>query len=431
MARATLLPYFAAQAPIVVDPGNAANWVNSGSNGTFAFSNVNFNPIDPPTGVVPSAGMQVSQNITGSQTNLLRTFGVALDLSLATYIDVLIYWPNPPVNNNPSLFLDSTGSNFTNYFLVTLNGALTGTQKRGWNVYRILKSAFSVGAGAPVFSNITRLQFRLTATNGPDTLILGQITAAGRSRPKVILQLDDGSISQFAAAQQANTLGIKVSVGIVPALSIVGGGVTYISAAQFQTLAAAGNTIQTHGWDHTSYINQPDGGAADLVRVRNFLVSNNLGPTLNPGFYHHMWVQGDSNGATYAAIAAQNTLSARGTRSTTYQQSPERYEQTASWDLQNQSFGLIDAYSFNCPNLNNTSYSDVTALAAVDNAIKFGSTVFFYAHVIGAGAADFSAASWTALITGIQTRVNQGLIDAITQDQYYTLMSSNLRAPIR
>lgn len=422
MPRAQVNSKFVSQSSISVDTASTVNWALSGSTGTPSIANVSI-PLSPGValGSVPSTGMQITQGTAASQTNIIRSFGASpLDLSAAAYIDILVYWPNAPVGNTPTLYIDSTGANFTNYFLATLNGSLTGSQKRGWNVYRILKSAFSTGAGSPTWANITRLQFRLTATAGADTLILCQINAAYRSRAKVLLTLDDGPISQFAAAQEANTAGLKVTLNIVPSLIISGGGTTYMTAANLQTLLAAGNAIQTHGWDHTSFTAQSDGGYADVLQQRSWMDANGLGAASNSGYYHHAFVQGDHNGTVDAAMAKAGVLSARCTRGSSYSAGPpEKYEQTASWDQQNGSFGLVDSYSLNCAALVNSSYTDVNALAAVDKAITHGVSVWFYAHVLSASASDFSTGSWTALVNGIKARQNAGLIDSITQPTYY------------
>lgn len=433
MARATPQTRFQTQAPISVETPSASNWVSSGSTGTPSFANVTVPTTlaAPPIIGAPTTGMQITNGTSASQTNLIRTFGAAQDLSAATYIDVLVYWPNAPVGNTFSLYMDSTGSNFTNYFLATLNGSLTGTQKRGWNTYRILKSAFSTGAGAPSWANITRLQLRLTTTSGPDSFILCQINAAYRSRAKVLLTLDDGPISQFAAVQEANAAGIKVTLNIVPSLVLSGGGSAYMSVANLQTLLAAGNPIQTHGWDHTSFISQADGGYADILLQRAWFDANGFSSSVNPGYYHHAFVQGDHNRIVDNAMRAANVISARGVRGTSYSAGPpERYEQTSSWDQQNGCFGLVDPYSLNCVALNNTSFTAAQALTAIDKAINHGVSIWFYAHVISNAAQDFSAANWTTLVNGIQARVRQGSIDPITQPQYVQQIA-NGRIPVQ
>lgn len=422
MARASTLTKFASQAPIVVDTPVAANWTSSGSTGTPTVANATIPAIiaAPPVIGAPTTGLQLTNGTAASQTNVIRTFGVAQDLSAATYIDVLVYWPNAPVGNNLVLYVDSTGSNFTNYVLATMNGALTGTQKRGWNCYRILKTAFSPGAGTMNWANVTRLQLRLTTVSGADTVIVAQINASYRSRAKVLLTFDDGAISQFAAVQEANNAGIKMSLNVVPSLVISGGGTTYMSVANLQALVAAGNVIQTHGWDHTTFINQSDGGYADIIQQRNWLAANGMGPSVNSGFYHHAWVQGEHNAAVDAAMCKAGVLTARGVRGTSYSAGPpERYEQTASWDQQNGSFGLVDPYTLNCVALDNTTVTAAAALVMIDKAINHGVSIWFYAHVLSNSATDFSTANWTTLVNGIKARIQQGSIDAITQPQYY------------
>lgn len=424
MARGRPSPNFATRASVSIDTPVAANWASSGSTGTPSFADTAIPApgtlLAPPTIGAPASGLLISNGSAASQTNLIRTFGAAVDVSAASYIDVLVYWPNIPVGNTFSLYLDSTGSNFTNYYLATLNGALTGTQKRGWNSYRIHKSSFGVGAGAPSWANITRLQVRLSTPAGADAFYLCQISAGYPSRAKLLVTLDDGPISQFAAIQEANAAGIKCTINIVPSLVISGGGSTYMSVANLQTLLAAGNAIQTHGWDHTSFIDQPDGGAADVLRQREWLAAVGLGPANNPGFYHHAFVQGDHNAKVDDAMRRAGVLSARAVRGSAYSAGPpERYEQTTSWDQQNGCFGLVDPYSLNCLALDNTTVTAPVALVALTKAAAHGVSLWTYCHVISNADADFSAANWTAFINGAKTLIGLGLVDPITQPQYF------------
>lgn len=424
-STAALPTAYNSRPPLTVDACNSVTgWSTAGSLGSFTFEAIPNPPSENSAQLSILKGascLRLAQATASQPINVAKIFGSVQNLSQARYIDLLVYYPRPPAGGgqNFTLYIDSTGANFSNWWLATCGGSLTGTQKRFFTTYRIPLSAFTVGGGSPTWATITGIQIRFQPSAADEFLLCG-VFAGFTSRAKVLLTLDDGEISQLAAVNEANAAGLPVTLSICPQLSINGAGVSYLSAAQLRTLLAAGNSIQTHGWDHTAFTAYADGGLADFQRQRQWMQDNGLGPAQNPGFFHHTWTNGETNAATYAAARQVGVISARMVRGTPYQAGPpERYEQTSSYDLQHPSLGCWDQYSLNSPLLQNSTYTAATALSEVDKAIRYGATVIFYAHVIGPAAQDFSASEWTTLVNGLRNRVRLGLIDVVTQPQWF------------
>ena len=72
-------------------------------------------------------------------------------------------------------------------------------------------------------------------------------------------------------------------------------------------------------------------------------------------------------------------------------------------------------------------------LADVDNAIKYSSTVVMYVHKVSSGATtpagyEITGDNYTAVMDGIKSRVDKGLIDAVTAKEWFDGLSGSRAA---
>lgn len=257
------------------------------------------------------------------------------------------------------------------------------------------KSAFSVLDGAPDFANpILSWRFRLDSNTEIHNFdLLGVVTS--RERPCVLIGFDDGWATSYTAAfPEAQKRAIPLSHFLIASTIGTAG---YITAAQAQAMAAAGDYLGLHGvarWgDDPSLIASDKAG----------LMALGLSDCEHAAYPEGAIGDGTTWRATEAAMTAAGVKTARLTGPAT--PTLRRFGDMLA----------LTAYPLN------NSMTLAQAKAVVDTAISSNGTVIFYAHKI-AGVADsltWVTSDWIALLDYIFDKRMAGSIDVKTIKQWY------------
>jgi hypothetical protein len=386
----------------------SGTWANFGSSGTHSHS-VGVSNVD-----YGNSSLTLTQSATGNTRRTKFLGATGLDLSAIDAFYVWVYFPTNRVGSNSLNVYFSTGAsgNYANSSLIVGGGAVTGTQVKGWNLWRLPKSSFSIAGGTGVdWSNVNNVQFFLNAGGGADTCTIGLLGALSARQPRIAMTFDDNHETQFSAAQTAISYGIPVTLYVIPDLV---NGAGYLTTAQLTTLRDAGHLIAGH--HQTELTTLPSGGQSTVAGVQSWLESNGFGA----GALHFAYPGGKYNSDVLSAMSNLGMISAR-TISGIPASGPNDAS-IASYSFQNRAGRQAhNKYALNSVNLANT-LSLANAISAVNTAIANQIDLIFYAHLFGTGATgdQWDTGDFSTLCAHIQSSG----IPAVTMAQMAAGMST-------
>lgn len=290
-----------------------------------------------------------------------------------------------------------------------------------WQAIVINRDDLTLGGGATAASwtseNIIKILVQRAATANEVQFWFGGAFAIGRGRPKVILCLDGGYLSQYTTGKAIlDAADILPSMMISPATLGTGTGVNEVmTEAQLDEFLADGYDLQGHEFSGTT--GYADAGAfptaasiqADIGSMKDWVAAKGGTMVAQAIPYTNPFDDATAEPLFRAAAGASTVPIFRlGTAITTYQ------KQTAVGDA------ICNRKNLNSEQLHNT-LTAAQALATVDSAIKTGQTCVHYIHRIeGSDAANqWDSTKFQAYITGLVQRREAGLVDIVNFSQWW------------
>lgn len=378
------------------------DWFDPATGGTFVADTENYH-----------SGSQ--SLLLGSSDTTVRKryiyYSGGVDWSEGDFFDM---WINIPVlaggGSNVTIFFGFTTDaqgNLGGATSVTVGGVSTGTFRAGLQHIRFKKSDVS---GSTNWATIYNMQLNFNPAAGAQQIGFDSLYLGKRARPKVIFTLDDGSLSQHTAyTTYFNPKGIQVSI-FVNGSTIDTTGTT---SAQLLAMEANGSEVCNHTYNHVDLTSLSTQAEMELE------ISTNTSWMKSKGLNNYnlfAYANGNFNDTAIAAVKAQGMKFARSLRGAT--------GGITSWDMENSTLGVANKYAMNSINLN-SSLSIAQAIAAVDKAKQYGSTLIFYAHKFEAAASGdtWANADIDTLTDYIVDSVNSGEIDNPVLGQWFSGIS--------
>lgn len=312
--------------------------------------------------------------------------------------------------DNFNLFFGDSG--FSNYYTYTYdedNYPELIIQNGDW-MMKPTPGSFGIGAGSPTFtgSKRLRLNFSITSNTSPTTIWIGGVGFMPKNRAKCIIVLDDGYDEHYTfASGEAITYNIPLTFAVCCDLIDTNG---YMTSSQVQTLMSNSLfCLANHGRIHSGYnVLGLDTYIANVNKCRDFLARLGGGD----GGYHHAYISSQWDNQLASAMKREGYKSARAGTSTG----------TRNW--QDKTIRLEDKRQYaltSCLDLETgTSLSDVQT--QINAAITNQQTCFIIGHRLEAVAAadTWATTDFTSLLSWLNGKQKQGLIDCLRWDKWYS-----------
>lgn len=277
-----------------------------------------------------------------------------------------------------------------NYAPVTLTPNVART---GWNTFKLHRGTPASTTGSPSISNTftrVRLQFVIPA-NATGTWYIGPVYKNGHARPKIVFSFDDQDSSQYANGYQVlKSHGLPGSQCIQT--SFAGG----LSVSQFNEMKADGWSFHNHSQTHPNLTSLTVAAAKEEMRLAQAWLDDH---GLSYGRTTVVFPNGATNDAIDAAMAELGYTHG----------AIVRPQLDHVWD------GFEQPRRLNRWNTD-ISFSLATLKAAVDDAVKYGSTQIFYSHAIldGATGSNTERSTYAALVQYVARLHHSNVLDVVT-----------------
>ena len=353
-----------------------------------------------------AASIRFSLPAVGGSPRIDLTKNIAHKFVPDDRLGIVCYVPSKPVGGTSGLIM--FGSDQTNLGSGGMGrwnrpcgtSGNIGEEVQGWQIFPIQFADTLVTSGTPTLSmQYLSLRAQITASaTYPREMVLDSIVRWNQ-RPTVIVQFDDGWLSSYTEGfGYANPRGIPLTHYLIPSLMDQG---SYMSTAQALEMRAAGDTLGAHGaatngWEYTPEVISQD---ADALRQK-------LGvPVIHGAYPNGGYGQLTGNYANVqeamrrAGLVTGRTVSKAMALSGAF--SP--YTLPATVNLQ-------------------TGVSLADAKSEIDRCIKLRTTCIVIAHKLeaAADASQWAISDWQALIDYIAGLRDQGRLDALTIDQWFS-----------
>lgn len=294
----------------------------------------------------------------------------------------------------------SSAANFSKYFERRIS---VDDLKDGWNFVSLGIDDWTNVGGESWSNKMVWLRFRVDSyANKTASITIDSVYYGIKSRPKVIVEFDDGWVSAYTNAfpimQEKN---IKGTMGVIAARINVSG---FLSDAQANEMYDAGWDMITHGdFDMTTLASQA-AMVTDIQNNRAYMTSKGL--TRNNCHMHYTYPLGRFNNTVLAAMKQAGMYTARTIIS-------EGISTARGVD----NFHLLRAHELR---------SDTTTLAMakgyIDTCIARGETLILFGHLIVANPTNYlewSTSDFQELIDYLHTKVQAGEIDVVTRSEWF------------
>jgi peptidoglycan/xylan/chitin deacetylase (PgdA/CDA1 family) len=291
-----------------------------------------------------------------------------------------------------ALYISST-SGFTKYFSRTI--AVTSLHE-GYNRLVIDPSEWT-NSGSESWSNtMIRLRIRVNATTGTPSATFCSLYAGVAQRPKVLVTFDDSWESQYSKAYSyMNSIGLT---GTIYAIGSKIGTANYMTAANLDTVYAAGWDIGNHGSVDLTSLGTQSEQETEINNEASFITAYTRSNK------HYAYPFGGYNDNARAALAKLGYATGR-----------------TIIDRPQANF-LDERYLLTRYGVYNTT-SVATTKGYIDKAIAQGTAVLLNYHLIVDSTADVATKVLTAdfneVMDYIKTKRDAGLIDCVTISEWY------------
>lgn len=271
---------------------------------------------------------------------------------------------------------------------------------RGWSLFPITFGSTTVPGGSPTVNlAYVGLRVGLSATASLDRECFIDSIIRYRSRPCVLISLDDGTVTSYSVGHAAaSARGIPLAHFVDPAA--IGSSATYLTRAQLREMLAAGDVIGAHNNVTGVWDTSPNQIPADFAAV---------GMLTGERCLHGSYPNGRYGQAAATHDLVQEALEAIDARS-------------CRTIANNLLFPGVYSPLYLPGGINlNTDTSLAAATARVDYAIQYGLTATFYGHkfAVAEDSTTWATSKWHGLLDHIAARRKQGLIDTPSLDEWF------------
>jgi hypothetical protein len=251
------------------------------------------------------------------------------------------------------------------------------------------------------------------------TVYIGPMMIDYKSRPKLLMNFDDGADDGYWAYQQMG--GLKGTLFIPGDVIDSDGGVNFLTAAEVDTLYAAGWDVGGHGGDG---FNTMTLAQIETLLDENLTIFQAGGWVRGNEFFSYPLGQIDSIAGDDYLLGVIPLLASKGI--VACRSSADKLNYPAP-------YGIDDPYRLRTRALGqgagDSLVADATeALVAIDECINAGATLLLLGHKFVAsspsGSTEWLESEFLLLVAGIQSRVDQGLIDVETFTEWLAWMDA-------
>ncbi len=332
----------------------------------------------------------------------LQKDSVNFDFSTSTNIRFSVYIVDRTKVSIIAIFLGNEPTAWTNYYFWA-NSTQPGTQlKNGWNEISIAKTKFSSGGSPSWSSAIKRIKFRATGVTGQSAFVtFDSLRKEYTSTPVVSLVFDDNVDDVFTTAYPL--MAANDQKGTLYVVKDWVGDAGYMSAAQIQSLYAAGWTIGNHTASHTDLTSLDAAGITTQVSdCHDYLHSIGIA-----GIHHLAYPYGSVNTTVYNVVKGL-TNTAR------------TVLQPASGQAFIESFQDLPWYIKAFPVVNTTTVAALQTM--IDYAIEECAFLVLLFHRIETPTSEtysWLSADFSTLSDYLKTKSDAGSLSVMTMNEYW------------
>lgn len=346
-------------------------------------------------------GLVLSKNGAGGSI-VARRYGMALKLRSDSVVTIDAELTG--VTNGANLRIELSSDGFTNKscLLEHIVKVAHGQRLR----MSFVASGATLNGGELITNTFNYAGVRLTDAAAGASVKINSISVNAFDKPRLIIDFDDGFISQYSEAFR-----IMAAAGLIGNLAVIAGQVGtagYVSESQLREMYAAGWDMMTHGFSTHAQLATEGAVLADVQANMRYLQNAGIDRAARHYVYPGGVVAGFSRsvmqqiGMQTARIVDENVTPTHG--------GVNQVEALALWSFDiSQNRGVANL------------------LAAVDRAIAAGATVRMHGHRVVDTIADpdneLTVADFKTLCTGLRERVRGGLIDNMTISQWWALVA--------
>lgn len=278
--------------------------------------------------------------------------------------------------------------------------------KKGWNYLSLPCTEFSSGNGEVITAQMNFLNMRLHNVGGGESveIYIGGIWYNPRSRPKLIIDFDDGFDSVYDTA-----FPYMSDKNLIASISVIKdrvGTAGYCTLPELTEMHNAGWGMTVHGDSQHSALVTQEAITTDINANKAYIAAN------LPGSEQHYIYPGGSvlEDTSFSALTAAGMVTGRMT--------DQVYEHSAK------GYGNLKAMAAQ-------PMSDAAGLSVltgyVDDVIRCGLTLELYGHKIVSSIVDANneilESDFQSLVDYIALKRDQGLIDVVTVSEWYAGLS--------
>jgi peptidoglycan/xylan/chitin deacetylase (PgdA/CDA1 family) len=276
--------------------------------------------------------------------------------------------------------------------------------EHGSRVYIPFRMSDGTATGGELTTNTfnsIRVYIQANVTTGA-TAVMHGVLLNQQSRPRLLIDFDDGWVSQYTQAFRYMTkMGIRGNIAVIYNRIGTAG---YLTLAQLRELYESGWDLTSHGDNNHSAMASRAAVLADIIANRDYLINN--GFTRAPLHYVAPGGVYSTANDTLGALAEAGMVSCRN---------------VVGNPLPTTNLGIDSKYGLWSQTISQTT-SVATLLSKLDLAIDCGATQRMHGHRIVPTVADanneLSIADFKTLIDGVAARVYAGKLDVVTMSEW-------------
>lgn len=267
-------------------------------------------------------------------------------------------------------------------------------------------SSATLNGGELVTNTMTYVGIRLADAAAAASIKVTALKLNAVDRPRLIIDLDDGFVSQYTEAFR--WMNASDLVGNIAVIGSEVGNASYVTKTQLDAMYAAGWDLMTHGFNTHAQINSESGVQADVQANLAYLLDNGF----DRAAYHYVYPGGVVMPYSRTVLASLDMQTARIV--------DQNLTPTDAGFTYPESTGL---WSYDISQNRGVS----SLLASVDLAIAAGASIRLHGHRVVDTVVDadneMTVADFKTLCAGLRERVRDRLIDNVTISQWWALVS--------
>lgn len=346
-----------------------------------------------------ASGLVLTKNAPGGAIVATR-YGQSITLRADSVITMELELTG--VTNGTIIRIELSSDNFTNKSAL-LEHVVKAAHGSKVNISIPVDSA-TLNGSELITNTMNYVGIRLPDASATASIQVKSLSINAFSRPRVIIDFDDGFLSQYTEAFRAMS-----KYGLRGNIAVIGdkvGTANYVTLAHLKEMYASGWDMLTHGYStHTALANE-SATFADVVANYNYLKTNEIGRAAT----HYVYPGGIVASYSRKVMVDAGMVSARIVDQNVTPTHLAIDEPLGLWSYDiSQNRGVANL------------------LAAVDRAIATGTSVRLHGHRIMNTVAEpdneLSVADFATLCDGIRDRIRDNLIDNLTMSEWWAVVN--------